>query len=67
MNPNDLNKLHGLLSELHVPDTRRDVSQPTNVRWLLRNIGINNASGLALTETIRLLLLLHRSNIKRDL
>ena len=67
MTPDDLNKLQGLLSELDVPDTRRDVSQTTNVRWLLRNIGISNPSGLALTETIRLLLLLHRSNIKRGL
>jgi len=27
---------------LELPDQRRDLSQPENVRWLLRNVGVRN-------------------------
>jgi hypothetical protein len=48
-----------------VPETRRDVNNPANVRWLLRNVAINNPSGHILTETIGMLLQLQREQGSR--
>tara|TARA_B100000029_G_C16936500_1_gene727116 strand:- start:158 stop:379 length:222 start_codon:yes stop_codon:yes gene_type:complete len=31
-----------LLDQMDVPEMRRDTSQISNVRWLSRNLGINN-------------------------
>ena len=64
MRPDDLTKLHTLLERLTVPETRRDLRKPANVRWLLRNIGISNAKSAELTESIRLLIMLHRRQRK---
>lgn len=43
-------ELTELLSMLDVPSLRRDVSSEENLRWLLRNLEINNAG---LPETAR--------------
>jgi hypothetical protein len=60
MTPIELHTIRVLLEGLNVPETRRDVSNPANVRWLLRNLAINNPSGLVLTETIGRLIQLNR-------
>ncbi len=52
MTPIELHMLRTLLDGMNVPEARRDISKPANVRWLLRNLAINNPSGLVLTETI---------------
>ena len=31
-----------LPSDMEIPDRRRDTTNPENVRWLLRNLGIRN-------------------------
>jgi hypothetical protein len=64
MTPLELHVLRTLLGELHVPEMRQDIEKPANVRWLLRNVGVNNPRSNDLTEAIRLLLVLHRENIR---
>jgi hypothetical protein len=59
---NELGKLQKLLEGIDVPEMRRDLSRPGNVRWLLRNVCVRNAKSDSLTETIRLLINLDRSN-----
>lgn len=51
----DLNRLRLLLETMDVPETRRDVTKPANVRWLLRNLAIRNSNNTALREVFRLL------------
>tara|TARA_R110002012_G_C11494254_1_gene596521 strand:- start:170 stop:361 length:192 start_codon:yes stop_codon:yes gene_type:complete len=34
--------LNGLLDDMDIPQTRRDLSKNENVRWLLRNLAIRN-------------------------
>ena len=51
----DLNRLKLLLETMDVPETRRDVTNPANVRWLLRNLAIRNSNNTALREVFRLL------------
>ena len=51
----DLNRLKLLLETMAVPETRRDVTKPANVRWLLRNLAIRNSNNTALREVFRLL------------
>lgn len=60
MTPMDRNILITLLEGMHVPELRLDISKPSNVRWLLRNLGINNPSGHNLTEAIGRLIQLNR-------
>ena len=64
MTPIELQILRTLLSGLNVPEARKDINNPSNVRWLLRNIGINNPSGQTLTETIGRLIQLSREQRK---
>lgn len=64
MTPIELHTIRVLLESLDVPDKRRDISKTSNVRWLLRNLAINNPSGLVLTETIHRLLQLQREQRK---
>tara|TARA_R110002074_G_scaffold215269_1_gene385102 strand:+ start:803 stop:1009 length:207 start_codon:yes stop_codon:yes gene_type:complete len=51
----DLNRLRLLLETMDVPEMRRDVTKPANVRWLLRNLAIRNSNNTALREVFRLL------------
>ena len=63
---NDTEKLQKLLGDLDLPEMRKDTSKPSNVRWLLRNIGVRNSRSNNLTETIRLLLLINKENTRKD-
>ena len=64
MTPIELHMLRTLLDGMNVPETRRDINKPANVRWLLRNVAISNTSGQALTEAIGMLLQLQREQRK---
>jgi hypothetical protein len=64
MTPIELHTIRVLLESLDVPDKRRDISKTSNVRWLLRNLAINNPSSHTLTETIGRLLQLQREQRK---
>lgn len=37
-----MSALATLLEQMNVPDSRKDISKQTNVRWLLRNLAIDN-------------------------
>lgn len=63
---NDTEKLQKLLGGLDLPEMRKDTSKSSNVRWLLRNIGVRNSRSNNLTETIRLLLLINKENTRKD-
>jgi len=57
---NDLARLKTLLETMNVPENRRDVGNKTpeqraNVRWLQRNLAINNSNNTALREVFTLL------------
>ena len=43
-----------LLENMEVPEMRRDLNKPSNIRWLLRNVAANN-KGPEVTEVIALL------------
>ena len=47
--------------DMVVPDWRRDISQMSNVRWLLRNIAVQNKDHPELDETIELLIAVSRN------
>lgn len=38
----NVDTLYELLEPMLVPDMRRDISEPDNVHWLRRNLGILN-------------------------
>ena len=60
MTPIELHTIRVLLESLDVPEKRLDINKTSNVRWLLRNLAINNPSGHTLTDTIGWLLRLQR-------
>lgn len=35
-------QLKDILTSIDIPELRRDISKPENVRWLIRNIPIRN-------------------------
>lgn len=46
-----------IMSKMDIPDGRRDITQPQNVSWLMRNLGIRNdpaVSRLVLKELVKL-------------
>jgi len=47
-------RLAQLLENMEVPKMRRDLNKPSNVRWLQRNIAINN-KGPQVPEILALL------------
>jgi len=47
--------LNDLLSTMDIPDMRRDITDISNVRWLLRNIGVRNSKNVAFPEAIAVL------------
>lgn len=51
----EFSRLKLLLEAMDVPEMRRDVTKVANVRWLLRNLAINNSNNTALREVFRLL------------
>ena len=48
-------RLSQLLEMMEVPDMRRDLNKPSNIRWLLRNVAANN-KGPEVGEVIALLI-----------
>ena len=52
---NDRQRLISLLETMDIPELRLDVSKPSNVRWLLRNVAINNFNNAGLREAMTLL------------
>jgi hypothetical protein len=48
-------RLAQLLENMEVPSMRRDLNKPSNIRWLQRNIAIDN-KGPQVTEVIALLI-----------
>lgn len=44
-----------ILATMDIPDMRRDVSKPENVRWLIRNIGIRNSNNSFFAQALILL------------
>jgi hypothetical protein len=59
---NESERLKKLIEGFDVPEMRRDIDKPANVRWLLRNIGVRNVKGDSLTKAIQLLINLDRDN-----
>ena len=55
-----------LLNTMNVPENRKDISDMANVRWILRNIRIQNADNPQLPELIEKLVSLHKEVIGRD-
>ena len=41
--------------DMDVPESRRDISQMSNVAWLLRNLGVRNQDHPDFDETISML------------
>ena len=50
-----IHRMTELLEMMEVPKMRRDLNKPSNVRWLLRNVAINN-KGSEVRELIALLI-----------
>ena len=44
-----------LLENMEVPKMRRDLNKPSNIRWLIRNVAVNN-KGPEVREVIALLI-----------
>ena len=62
MTPEEQRGLVTLLESMNVPELRLDVSRPSNVRWLLRNLRINNNEAKGINEAIDGLKVLARSD-----
>tara|TARA_R110000751_G_scaffold209992_1_gene313824 strand:+ start:216 stop:437 length:222 start_codon:yes stop_codon:yes gene_type:complete len=50
-----LARITQLLENMDVPAMRRDLDKPSNIRWLLRNVAIDN-KGPQVTEVVALLI-----------
>ena len=50
------------LAKADVPETRRDLTKPENVNWLLNNLGIRNSKLPGYSEVMKDLKCLVRSN-----
>ena len=50
-----IHRMMELVEMMEVPKMRRDLNKPSNVRWLLRNVAINN-KGSEVRELIALLI-----------
>tara|TARA_R110000851_G_scaffold7301_6_gene28521 strand:- start:1118 stop:1330 length:213 start_codon:yes stop_codon:yes gene_type:complete len=61
MTPIERHMLITLLERMDVPELRLDVSKPSNVRWLLRNLRINNNEAEGIDEAIQGLKTIARS------
>jgi len=49
------------LESMDIPELRLDISKPYNVRWLLRNLRINNGEEERINEAIEALKVLARA------
>ena len=50
-----IHRMTELVEMMDIPEMRRDLNKPSNVRWLLRNVAINN-KGSEVRELIALLI-----------
>ena len=50
-----IHRLTQLLENMEVPKMRRDLNKPSNIKWLIRNVAINN-KGPEVGEVIALLI-----------
>ena len=50
-----LARITQLLENMDVPAMRRDLNKPSNIRWLLRNVAIDN-KGPQVAEVVALLI-----------
>ena len=57
----EFSRLKLLLEAMDVPEMRRDVTKVANVRWLLRNLRINNNEAEGIDEAIQGLKTIARS------
>ena len=55
-----LNDLEKHLSEMDLPEQRRDLTSPSNVRWLVRNLRVRNGKHPMIKEVIKELNLMVR-------
>ena len=55
LTPIELHSLRTLLETMDVPNMRRGLDKPANVRWLLRNVAVRNFNNAGLTEVMGLL------------
>ena len=53
-------RVQKLLQPMNVPAFRRDLTRPANVRWLIRNLRVNNGKRVGLTAVLRELVELQR-------
>jgi hypothetical protein len=58
------NRLMDVLEDMNVPSMRKDISSIHNVKWLMRNISIQNGSNPELSEALSLLKQTHRNLAK---
>jgi hypothetical protein len=58
------NRLMDVLEDMNVPSMRKDISSIHNVKWLMRNISIQNGSNPELSEALSLLKQAHRNLAK---
>jgi hypothetical protein len=48
-------RLDELLMEMYIPNERKDLNFTSNIRWLLRNLGIYNSDSTGYDEALDLL------------
>jgi len=46
-------RVQKMLQPMHVPVFRRDLTRPANVRWLIRNLRVNNGKRVGLKPLLR--------------
>ena len=51
--------------DMNVPLNRRDTSKPENVRWLVRNLSVQNSANPCLSEVMHFLKLMLRGKPAR--
>jgi len=57
-------RLDDILEDMNIPSMRKDISSIHNVKWLMRNISIQNGSNPELSEALSLLNQ-HRKNLSK--
>jgi len=55
MKQSELERLHSILIGMDVPNSRLDATKPENLRWLSRNIAINNADHPSFGEAVEII------------
>lgn len=56
-----MKRLTDILETMQIPENNKDISRLRNVRWLLRNLAVNNNNHKDLAEAIEIL-----KEIRRD-